>query len=339
MNNIGHDIRFSAGQFCYIAGDTVSGIADVSLSQDTSLSALSLTFVGIAEIRWIEDKEGAQNNIDSLVYFSKDDFLKQLIPFTENDVTIIQDICPDLTKKRLAIAFSFKISNEQDLPSSMLSSFGFIKYQVRLTIKSNEEQGPSKNYVREIFLETPLERKRLMIAKDGTTEKIVLLHAGHALMSAPLGYSDFHSPDETTSVFVKLDNETNVQIIPRFTLQQVQITAWDGHHELVTADLLIEPLTWDQYQKSVKMALRKDFLIGLETAAAIAKVKQLIEVILPIGALLSVKNDLITVKYFLALDIPHSPDLNVNPPIALTPVKALAAIQAEFAKCLVQIQA
>jgi len=344
MDNIGIDIRFSDRQFCYAAGDTVSGIADVILTNETPLSALSLTFAGTSEIRWIEDV-GEQCHTSSLVYFSKDDFLKQLIPFAENDVTIIdeEDICPDLAKRRLAIAFSFQIRTDQCLPSSMVSSFGFIKYQVRLTIKSNNENEEAKNYVREIFLETPLEHNRLMIAADGTLEKIVLLHVGHASMFASVDHKSF-CPYEAASVFVKVDNHDNAHIIPRVNLQQVQITACDTYIwekvDLIK-QLLIEPLTWDEYQKSVKVALSKKFVIGAEVATTLTKVKDLIGVILPIGELLSIKNDLITVKYFLclALDIPHSSDLGINLPIVLTPTKVLAAIQAEFVKCLDRVQA
>jgi len=314
MSNHDVGIRFLDEQTRYAAGETVSGIADIILPKETTLSAISLTFVGRAEVEWMEN-QGSHYFTNNLIYSNKNDFLKQTIPFTKDDVTVIdeEDICSDLAMKRLAIAFSFQIPSEQNLPSSMVSSYGFIKYQIQLTIETPNEKKKARDYVREILIEAPLER-HLMITVNGTTEKEVLLHSGHVSMHASLGRKGF-TPDETVNVYINVDNQTNIHVTPRVSLHQVQTYTSDTHQKTVEADLSKEPV------------------VGAEIAAH-TKVEGFISIKLPDNELLSIKTDLIKVKYFLrvTLDIPQSPDLHINLPVVLISKKVFEIIQTGLEK-------
>jgi len=320
MDKIDLGIYFKEQQLCYTAGDTVTGTADIISPKKIALSAISLTFVGTSEVKWIED-QGPLYNSNGAVYFRQDDFLKQSIHFTENDVT---NISSDPTKAHYIIAFSFKITFSQSLPSSMETSYGFIKYQVRLSVRLNEkveEEEEAKSYFREIQVEAPSEQN-FMITVSGTTEKMVLLHAGDVYMYASLPRKGFSS-DETVLVYVHIDNQTNTRVTPRVTLHQVQTYTCENHQKTVEKDLSKEPV------------------FGAEIAAN-ANTGEHIFVKLPIfGKLLSIRSNLISVKYFLrvTLDIPHSVDLIINLPIVLIPKKVLAAAKIEFLKLQEQIEA
>lgn len=281
-------INIADNKHRFVVGQTLTGTVDLTVPEDVPLSAVQLSFHCMGEVKWIE-YPGTPYYLNGFVYYDKYSYLDKEVP-VETELKLIPK------DKPTSIPFSFVIPKEKGLPSTMISTHGFIQYFVKVAVRVGEEV---KKFVKEVIIESPIE-ENLMITVGSTAEKNVLLHAGKVNMHASIGRKGF-APGENISVHVHVDNASNAAVKPRISLHQVQIYMCGSRHKTIETTLSDDPVT------------------GTEVGAH-AKADEVLHVKVPADESLTIKSSVITVKYFVhvTLDIPHSVDLHINLPVVLT---------------------
>jgi len=147
------------------------------------------------------------------------------------------------------------------------------------------------------------------VSVGGTVEKNVILHGGNVLMHATINRKGF-APGETLTLHLAIDNKSTARLRPRITLYQVQIFMCGSRHKTVENAIIEEPI------------------LGKEIPP-LTEEHQAISVPIPNGEALTIKSHVISVKYFvrIELDIPHSFDLQLTLPIVLTSPRVLEQLQ------------
>lgn len=127
------------------------------------------------------------------------------------------------------------------------------------------------------------------------------MHNGKVSLSASIGRKGF-APGESITVHVVVDNQTNTGVTPRIALNQVQI-----------------------YQCGIKLKVQDNSVDNANPVIGTAvgpgtQTEELLSVTISPNEALSIKSQLITVKYFVhvTLDIPHSVDLHLKLPVVVT---------------------
>ena len=207
----------------------------------------------------------------------------------------------------------------------MISSHGTVRHFIRVLIRQEKEKNKivDKKFTRDLLVESPIETKQnLMVSIDGSAEKSVLLHLGGIVrMHASIGRKGF-APGETITVHISVDNRlthTSTSVTPRIHLYQVQIFMSEIRHKTIEKELNIEPIIGKAIAPSENNNKHvKD-----------ADNEQLLDVMIPLNESLTIKSELITVKYFVrvTLDIPNSFDLHISLPIVVTSDKILEQLK------------
>ena len=196
--------------------------------------------------------------------------------------------------------------NSRNLPSTMISSHGFIQYFVKVFVKLPKED--VRKFVKEIIVESPID-DNLMITVGGSAEKTVLLHSGKVSMHATIGRKGF-APGESIAVHIWVENHTSAKLVPRISLHQTQIYMCGARH------------------KTIETTLNNDPTVGTEINPH-SDADEILHVHVPSDESLTIKSSVITVKYFVhvTLDIPHSFDLHINLPVVITSARVVEMIR------------
>jgi len=293
------EIKFRDNQHRFYVGDLVTGSVEMRLPEDFPMSAVRLSFHCVGEVKWTE-YHGTARYLDSYTFHDRHKYFVDDIKFSEAAVNVI----PHKHKERCIIPFTFEIPRDKDLPSTMISKHGFVKYFIRVTIDKGIEGEKPKKFMRELIVLAPMERN-LMIGVGGTVEKCVLLHGGTVSMYASIDRKGF-APGEQIPIHLIVNNPTNTVVVPRVSLHQLQIYMCGAGHKTIEVPLTEEPL------------------LGVDIEPH-TRDEQLLELHIPAAESFSIKSRLITVKYFVqvTLDIPHSFDLHVNLPVVFTSRKVV----------------
>jgi len=289
------DIKISDSHHEFYVGERVEGQAEVSLPENGLLSDIGISFHCLAEVKWLEY---AAHFLQSQFYHDKCEFHVEVAKLVDKDVTVTP--LNENKWKTFTIPFSFKIPNDKNLPSSMLSAHAFVKYFVRVSIKN--ANGDMKHFYKNIPVQSPM-NKNLMISVGGSAESSLLFHGGTVSMQASLNRKGF-APGQTLAVQVSVDNQTNALMKPQLELHQIQIYNFEGIRLKIVETVLCEsPITGPKIP-------------------AHSKEQEILLLTIPTGESLSIRSDLITVKYFvnviLHTGLQKEFNLHINLPIVLT---------------------
>lgn len=282
-----------SGRRHYKVGDTVSGVVDILVhDMDVPLSNVNISFHCLGEVKFLEHPNTPYYH-DGFVYFDKFCYLDRDFPIPDAASRVV------LKNQKASIPFEFTIPTCKDLPSTMISSHGFIQYFVRVGIRIGP--GEVLKYVKEVIVEAPItDEAKLLVGVSSTVEKDVLLHNGNVKMHASIDRKGF-APGEVVEIHVAVDNKTNTKVIPRASIYQVQVYQCGDRHKAIENILGGEPV------------------FGEEVAANSENADTL-AIKIPPDEALSFKSSCITVRYFVhvTLDIKNSFDLHCNLPIIVT---------------------
>ena len=111
---------------------------------------------------------------------------------------------------------------------------------------------------------------------------------------------------EIAELILDIANQSSVEATPRATLYQTQIYMCGQRH------------------RALHLAVG-EAVVGKKVAEE-AKEEQILEIPIPKDASLTIKTDIIAVKYFIhvTLDIPHAFDIHTNLPLVVTTRAALS---------------
>jgi len=188
----------------------------------------------------------------------------------------------------------------------MNSSDGFIHHLVRVSIKLDRED--VKEFNRQLVVLAPFDSvENLSISVCGSVDKTVLLHGGKVYLTASIDRKGY-APGESIPVTITVRNGSSAKLALRLALQQIQIFMSGARHK--TVDNLIAETDCEEADSEGQLEIEPNNNM----------VDQVVPIKVPTNCSLSIKNPIITVKYFIAvsLDIPHSFDLHLNLPVVIT---------------------
>lgn len=275
----------------YLAGQAVCGTIVVDLVADVPLSECALTLNAVANVGWTENPglrdEGRSVNVHR----------KLLEVIYELEAYASEGFIPGGHHE---IPFEFLVPDNLNLPSSFQSRFGSIVYTIDGRIGEHARK-------REILVDVPI-TKNLYLTVGGTSEKdfgVLSFASGSISMQATLDKKGYFRGEEIR-VILLIDNNSTASVKPRVSFYQTQIYMTGERHKTV--------------ENSLTEAVEGDEVLShtlIEDAA--------IPVAIPVNIPLSIKSELITLKYFVhvTLDIPLATDIHVNLPVIVTSRAAL----------------
>jgi len=290
-------VQIEGDQTQFYVGETIKGQAEVALPANIPLENVFVSFHCLGEVKWNEMYTGTPHYLKEMTFYDKYDYHDEELQFEPKDVARVAAV----NGQKYIIPFSFKIPDDKNLPTSMVSDHGSINYYIQVAVNDPEakDEEKFKKFLRTLIVISPMD-KNLMVTVGGTVDKHVLLHNGDVSLHASIGRKGF-APGETITVHVHIDNKTNAKVKPRMSLHQVQIYMCGMRH------------------KTLESSNPDGVVEGTEIAAH-SQGDEVLDVTIPPNEALSIKSSVITVKYFIRvdLDIPHSFDLHLNLPIVLT---------------------
>ncbi|KAJ6223306.1 hypothetical protein RDWZM_001851 [Blomia tropicalis] len=204
------DISINIKDNChrFTVGETVSGNIDFRLPETVPLKDIQIKFYCLAEVKWIE-YPGTPYYLNGFVYNDKYNYLEMNYPLAEKEPSL-----KEIPKNQnVKIPFSFDIPNDRNLPSTMISSHGFIQYFVKVFVKLPKED--VRKFVKEIIVESPID-DNLMIT---------------------VGFA----PGESIAVHIWVENHTSAKLVPRISLHQTQIYMCGARHKTIETTLNNDP--------------------------------------------------------------------------------------------------
>jgi len=130
-------------------------------------------------------------------------------------------------------------------------------------------------------------------------------------MHASIGRKGF-APGEHIAVHISVDNQTNARVKPQIELHQIQIYNCGAR------------------LKTIESVQNESPVSGTEVAPK-SKAQEVLSLAIANDESLSIRSDLITVKYFVnvTLDIPAAFNLHINLPIVITAKRVLDQLHSD----------
>ncbi|KAI2803818.1 hypothetical protein RDWZM_001853 [Blomia tropicalis] len=273
----------------YQGGQSVHGHVVIDLIADVPLSECYIKLFCIGKVGWTDNPglrdEGHSYNIQRLL-------LEYFYRLDDGPISFFP-------AGRHEIPFEFLLP-EEALPSSFQSRFGSISYTIEAKIGEHERK-------RDILVDMPITRN-LWLTVGGTSEKdfgVLSFASGNISMQATLDKKGYFR-GEDIRVNLMIDNNSSANVKPRVTFYQTQIYMTGERHKTVE-NSLTEAVDGDEVPAHSLV----------EDGSILVKI--------PVNIPLSIKSDLITLKYFVhvTLDIPLATDIHVNLPVIVTSRAAL----------------
>lgn len=275
----------------YQAGQSVRGTIVVDLVTDVPLSECFIKLFCVAKVGWTENPglrdEGHAYNVQRKLL----EILFQLEGYESTDFFPIG---------HHEIPFEFLLPDSCCLPSSFQSRFGSITYSIDAKAGDHDRK-------RDILVDVPI-TKNLWLTVGGTSEKdfgVLSFASGSISMQATLDKKGYFRGEEIR-INLLIDNSSSANVKPRVTFYQTQIYMTGERHKTV--------------ENSLTEAAE-----GEEVASHTIVEDATISVQIPVNIPLSIKSELITLKYFchVTLDIPLATDIHINLPVIVTSRAAL----------------
>jgi len=280
----------------YVVGDRVTGSLKFASTGGVLASGVRISLVCMGEANWTEHVPLANG---ALMYHNNRKFLD--VPFDMNKNA------HEKTLDRGVHTFPFDIKIPDDgLPSSFENSHAWIHYNVEAAIDEPDSDEVNTIETR-ITVDSPMSHN-LKIFVGGHADKTLSVFpnmgSGSIAFHTSLSRKGY-LPGETIEVHCYVANKSTVEVTPRATLYQTLIYQCGECHKAVDRVLT-------------------EHIIGNKMASN-ANNTDIIHVPIPKSASLSIKTDVISVKYVVhvTLDIPHAVDLHINLPIIVTTQSAL----------------
>lgn len=211
------------------------------------------------------------------------------------------------------IPFRFALPDSSESPPTFDGRYGAINYFVECIIEVEELHRTGL----EIKIESPV-KSNLLLTVSGSSEKdlgLFCIGSGSVTIEATIDRKGY-LPGETIQLKTFINNMTTLKVQPRATLYQTQIFMTGDRHR--TLELVLgEPSYGNEVEPN-------------EVA------EEVIEITIPARAQLTMKSNIITVKYFVhvTLDIPQNKDLHINLQFVVTNKAAILEAQQAFAEAL-----
>jgi len=288
------------------AGDTVWGNLKLNIRGRVLLSDIKIRLVCMGEVEWYDDPIFV-HAVGSITYPNDRNLCENKHKFLElfYDLTEIKHE-KYLSKGQHFIRFHFQLP-EQGIPSSFSGEFGSITYTIDVVIHEALSEVLKSDEVehrmgRKIIVLAPI-RQQLDVSVGGTTEKdfgIISLGSGKIKFAANVTKKGF-VPGENLELNCNIENNSSVNVTPRATINKKEIYLCGTRHKCVGKHLTDEPVFGQKVEKH-------------------SNTNQRISLKIPDDIPLSMKSELITVKYIIhvTLDIPHAIDVHLNIPIIIT---------------------
>jgi sporulation-control protein spo0M len=278
----------------YVVGDRVTGSLKFASTGGVLASGVRISLVCVGEANWTEDVPLASG---ALMYHNNRKFLD--IPFDMNKSA------HEKTLDVHTFPFDIKIPDE-GLPSSFEDTHAWIHYNVEAAI--DEPDSDEVNTIKtRITVDSPM-RHNLKVFVNGHADKTlsVFPNMGSGSIAFYVSLSrKGYLPGETIEVLCYVANKSTAEVTPRATLYQTRVYQCGVSHKAVDRVLT-------------------EHIIGNKMASN-ANNTDIIHIPIPKDVSLSIKSDVISVKYVVhvTLDIPHAVDLSINLPIIVTTQSAL----------------
>ncbi|CAG2170891.1 unnamed protein product [Oppiella nova] len=284
----------------YMVGDRVTGSLKFASTGRVLASGVRINLVGVGEVNWTEHVPLAMYG-GAPMYRNNRKFLILDVPF---------DMNKDAHEKPLdrgvhTIPFDIKIPDHGS-PSSFEDTHAWIHYNVEAAI--DEPDSDEVNTIKtRITVDSPM-RHNLKVFVGGHADKTLSVFpnmgSGSIAFHTSLSRKGY-LPGETIEVNCYVVNKSTVDVTPRATLYQTRVYQTGECHKAVDRVLT-------------------EHIIGKKMASN-ANNTDIIHIPIPKSASLSIKSDVISVKYVVhvTLDIPHAVDLSIDLPIIVTTQSAL----------------
>ncbi|CAG2100441.1 unnamed protein product [Medioppia subpectinata] len=286
------EILLDSNKRTFELGENVMGKCVIALEGELQLSMIRMQLIGLAEVKWTENKGSGNHRRNRTFYES--------IPYLQMDYDFVRNTFNGMITKGIhEFPFCYELPKE-GIPSTFDGYHGSVKYWIEAEIEKPLFSFNHKTKT-EFEVEAPLVCDNLMLPLGVSSEKkIGFLWQKSGVINVDVNI-DRHGyyPGELISVNCNIANKSAARISPRATLKQTQTFTAKGKHKIKeTKYVRVEALPVEPG------------LTNVET----------LQVPIPANIQLSTDCPIISVTYDLHLtaEIPSALNLHVDLPVIIT---------------------